>query len=137
MFSCYIAGAKLRGNVFLPAFPPCFFAIGASGTGLVALSGPYAGRRNHSAPSKAKCLLAAGILLLPATNIPLPTWWSKPDLDREYVLSLDVEHYSEIYKDEEHLETDRQILWVTYYRNLYNATHPSEINSPYLSPGTS
>ena len=29
-----------------------------------------------------------------------------------------------------HLETDRQILWVTYYRNLYNATHPSEINSP-------
>lgn len=37
---------------------------------------------------------------------------------------------SEIYKDEKHLETDRQILWVTYYRNLYNATHPSEINSP-------
>ena len=33
VFSCYIAGAKLRGNVFLPAFPPCFFAIGASGTG--------------------------------------------------------------------------------------------------------
>ena len=29
-----------------------------------------------------------------------------------------------------HLETDRQILWVSYYRNLYNATHPSEINSP-------
>ena len=33
-----------------------------------------------------------------------------------------------------HLETDRQILWVTYYRNLYNATHPSEINSPVSSP---
>ena len=38
MFSCYIAGAKLRGNVFLPAFPPCFFAIGASGTGHPSIS---------------------------------------------------------------------------------------------------
>ena len=81
MFSCYIAGAKLRGNVFLPAFPPCFFAIGASVRGM-ALSGPYAGRRNHSAPSKLSALLAAGILLLPATQYPATTWWSKPDLDR-------------------------------------------------------
>ena len=80
---------------------------------------------------KLSALLAAGILLLPATQYPATTWWSKPDLDREYVLSLDVEHYfGNIQKMRKHLETDRQILWVTYYRNLYNATHPSDINSP-------
>ena len=112
----------------IPAMLLCYWCFGYGAWLCLALM-LAAGLIAHH--QKLSALLAVGILLLPATQYPATTWWSKPDLDREYVLSLDVEHYfGNIQKMRKHLETDRQILWVTYYRNLYNATHPSEINSP-------
>lgn len=112
----------------IPAMLLCYWCFGYGAWLCLALMLAAGIIAHHQ---KLSALLAAGILLLPATQYPATTWWSKPDLDREYVLSLDVEHYfGNIQKMRKHLETDRQILWVTYYRNLYNATHPSEINSP-------
>ena len=112
----------------IPAMLLCYWCFGYGAWLCLALMLAAGIIAHHQ---KLSALLAVGILLLPATQYPATTWWSKPDLDREYVLSLDVEHYfGNIQKMRKHLETDRQILWVTYYRNLYNATHPSEINSP-------
>lgn len=109
----------------IPAMLLCYWCFGYGAWLCLALMLAAGIIAHHQ---KLSALLAAGILLLPATQYPATTWWSKPDLDREYVLSLDVEHYfGNIQKMRKHLETDRQILWVTYYRNLYNATHPSEI----------
>lgn len=112
----------------IPAMLLCYWCFGYGAWLCLALM-LIAGFIAHH--QKLCVLLAAGILFLPATQYPATTWWSKPDLDREYVLGLDVEHYfGNIQKMRNLLGTDRQIPWATYYRNLYNATYPSGLNSP-------
>lgn len=112
----------------IPAMLLCYWCFGYGAWLCLALMLAAGIIAHHQ---KLSVLLSAGILLLPATQYPATTWWSKPDLNREYVLSLDVEYYfGNDPKLRKHLRTDRQILWATYYRNLFNATHPSDINSP-------
>ena len=95
----------------IPAMLLCYWCFGYGAWLCLALMLAAGIIAHHQ---KLSALLAVGILLLPATQYPATTWWSKPDLDREYVLSLDVEHYfGNIQKMRKHLETDRQILWVT------------------------
>ncbi len=112
----------------IPAMLLCYWCFGYGAWFCLALMLTAGIIAHHQ---RLSVLLASGILLLPTTLYPATTWWSKPDLDREYVLGLDAEHYfgngQEMGK---HLKKDRHILWATYYRNLYDATHPSGINTP-------
>lgn len=112
----------------IPAMLLCYWCFGYGAWLCLALM-LLAGLIAHH--QKLSVLLAGGILLLPATRYPATTWWSQPDLDREYVLGLDAEYYfGNPSKMRKNLQTDRQIPWATYYRNLYNAKYPSELNTP-------
>jgi len=72
----------------IPAMLLCYWCFGYGAWLCLALMLAAGIIAHHQ---KLSALLAAGILLLPATQYPATTWWSKPDLDREYVLSLDEE----------------------------------------------
>lgn len=82
----------------IPAMLLCYWCFGYGAWLCLALMLAAGIIAHHQ---KLSALLAVGILLLPATQYPATTWWSKPDLDREYVLSLDVEHYFGNIQDEE------------------------------------
>lgn len=68
-------------------------------------------------------LFLSGVLVLPAGRYPATSWWGKADLDREYVLALDVETYFGNSRKVERLaQENRSFNWATYYYNLHNAS---------------
>lgn len=110
----------------------CYLCFGYGAWLCLTLMLAVAMREHHQ---KLVVMLCAGMLILPVTQYPATTWWSKPDLDREYVLSLDIEHYfGNGEKMAQLLRTDRHMHLATYYRNLHAAEHNP---SPNLSAGLS